>query len=237
MSNRIVKKKSYISLFVVFIGAFLLCAAVIFPLIFNTKKEGGTPIFRKACQTHTKILRDHYTALLLPGSGDNTSRQQLNINLQIILTKNISDNERFHIAQTSVPFSENIQDQIENIIKETVILETSVKELEQFSNVFYLQKDLLSMIDTTIEKTKEYIEKTQHIQKTLSLMNTQSEEIFARIIKEGGSLSTEHINKLNEDISFAEQNFDSLTKLYKDATELKEKINISCFSFISETTN
>lgn len=193
-------------------------------------------MFRKACQTHTKILRDHHAALLLPGSGSNLSRQQLNTNLQIILTSDVSNQERLSIAKTSLLYSEDLQNQINNITKKTALLKTSVKELKQFSEIFYLQKGLLLSIETAIEKTGMYIERTQHTQKILSLMNKQSKDIFARIIEEKGSLSVEHINKLNEDIPFAEQNFDSLTEFYKDISKLQKEIHTSCNSFVLDTT-
>ena len=228
MSVRSVHKKEHSSLFVII---FMACVLLIlsFFLFFTSQKE-IFPSFTKACQIHTHALQQHYTTVLLPGSGNNLSRQTLNANLQKILTSDMSNDTRLVLAQESLASSKELSDQIVSIAKHTRTLETSLKELSLLLKINTIPRNTRSLIEEIVFDTEKYLELTATIEKLLFTIHNQSHSIFIRIIREKGDLSPSHIEDLNENIPLAEHNFDQLSSSYKDIAMLQDVIQKKCIN-------
>ena len=167
-------------------------------------------------------LERHEAAVFLPGSGNNSARQDLNIILEKVLTKTITDSERLSDSHLGVEKTEEVRRQIEKIEKTGVLMDKAIDRFEK--GISALPKKEREYAKEITVSAEIYREKTCEIEKFLYTINDDGKDVFERIIVEDGALSEKHIVALNEHIPEAETNFDTLSFLYMDLVKIKKEI-------------
>ena len=175
-----------------------------------------------SCGVLIESLELHKAAVFLPGSGNNSARQDLNIILGKVLTKTMTDSERLSDSHLGIERIEEVQRQIEKIEETGVLMDKDIDRFEK--NIGALPKKEREYAKAMTSSTVLYREKTREIEKFLYKINNDGGEIFERIIIENGALSEKHIIALNEHIPEAETNFDTLSFLYMDLVKIKKEI-------------
>lgn len=172
-----------------------------------------------------EALEINETTVFLPGSGNNSSRQNLNMILEKVLTKTMTDSERLSDSHLGIERIEEVRKQIEKIGATNALMDKAINEFEKDTST--LPKKEREHAKKIILSAKIYREKTCEIEKFLYTINDDGKNIFERIITEDGILSEEHITALNEHIPEAEINFDTLSFLYMDLIKIKKEIETS----------
>ena len=179
-------------------------------------------LFNTSYAVLIEALEHHEVAIFLPGSGNNSTRQDLNIILEKVLTKTTIKEERLSGSLLGLKKIGEVKKQIDEIIKTGTCLNKATNQLEKTINI--LPKKEREYAKEIILSVKKYQEKTREIKNILYAINNDGKGIFERIITEDGILSEDHIIALNEHIPEAENNFDTLSFLYLDLIKIKEKI-------------
>ena len=222
--NKLSTTKEKGVLYIIIIGSLFFLAPFFYSFV-DTDRNITPDSFVRTFQAYEKSLLRSNKAVLTPSSQKNTPRQKLNRNLQSLLTENIEDTERISVSEESLLYVEEIYDQIVDAKKQVEILENSLRKLDSSLVSIHKNSSAKDIADGIIRHADIHYTKTSQIIDLLFSMNSDSLEIMERIIKEDGKLTQDHIIYLNDTIPEAEQNFDTLSLLYRDITKETGHLN------------
>lgn len=210
----------------------LSSAAYYYAYTSQTQKRSDTLSVRKIVLEHQETLNNLHAHTFLPGSGDNENRKELNAHLNLVLTGNLNNDERFRISKAGLAFAHKIQEEIYTIEKKREGFRSTKKTIASLQNNTQ-NKRTKNGLSTLVAQSDKYIQKTLEAQQLLSSMNDQTAAIFERILENNGSLTETHIRELNKAIPKAEQNFDDLFFLYKDLENRRTNIKQTIAEILS----
>lgn len=204
----------------------VICAVILLVLgIVNSLLRSDTKtsfLFNDSYGIFIETFKQHESSVFLPGSGNNPSRQELNVILEKVLTKTISAEERLSDSLLGLEKVKEVRKQIDELTKTGTLFDKATNQLEK--KIKTLPNNKVKHAKMIVRSAREYNEVTHDIENFLYVINDDGKEIFERIIAEDGNLSEDHIITLNEHIPEAETNFDALSFLYNDLTDIKTEV-------------
>jgi hypothetical protein len=196
-------------------------------------KEGGVAIGVVDAYAEYRELAERERALIsVPGQGGTTGRQALHSIFVRLLTEEMDDTARLALAESG---RNDLSQLRKNIDEATVLREEIVWAIDAFKRVSgelrigELQKTA-GLMQREMEQRQVLV---NDITATLYAINGHAGEIIDEIIEHDGTLSAEHIIKINEATTMAEQRFDRLQGSYRAFTESDAALEVHAKHFVA----
>lgn len=153
----------------------------------------------------TDAVNAHMQATLIPSVSENPVRQELNQQLAVVLSEDLSAGDRLKGARRGIELIEIIDQQIDASEHTANLLENAEADRGISSPVF--SGEIAVLVSKLVSISSD-------IRGLSYRANFHTEQIFTRIIDDKGVLSDTHKRELNELIPLVEEQFDRRSNLY-----------------------
>jgi len=205
--------------------------AIVILVAFLYKSDGNTNTnFKDVYAQYVGVAKEHEIAAYIPGIPENTVRERLNQILSEILVEEISASQRLSISKEGLDLIKISERQIDAIGDTGVLVGGAITKMKKNSsqiNSFRLKEDAQEIID--LAQTRFDI--ISDIRGLSYKANHRTVEIFKRIISDNGKLTDTHVRNLNQQITEAEEQFDTRSRLYAELKKVNNQMEKKIRSF------
>lgn len=161
-------------------------------------------------------------AALIPGVKDNPVRRELDRTLAEVLAREMSDDERLKLAQHGLEVLVVAEEQIDSIGEAGAAASHAREQLRQHSlgSSFSFSGSSYELI----ELAKQRSDIISDIRGLSYRANYHTEDIFKKVVADGGSLTRAHITSLNDLIPKVEEQFNERSNLYFELESVNNRM-------------
>jgi hypothetical protein len=159
----------------------------------------------------------------LPGAAGNTDRAELRQLLENILTEQLEPARRDALARLAFKNLDTINKEIDAAQAAQAELYERLQELDNAARVFRAMQ-LRSKAEEVVTYARKRAELSARVTAVLAETHEQTYAIITRVLEEEGVLSDAHIIDINDSTSTAEARHDTLSGLYVELSEQRERL-------------
>ena len=173
----------------------------------------GNSTLKEAYRAYGTIAEQQDAAVFFPSVADNEVRQDLGRVLAESLVGEVTNEERLVLAREGLLLLEEAESQIDAMAFLTDEVAARAGDIQGSQSVFDTQHTR-SSTERFIALAEERAEVIADIRGLSYRANYHTQEVFDRIVADGGALTGEHVQSLNEQIPLVEEQFDKRSNLY-----------------------
>ncbi len=164
--------------------------------------------FAQGYDTYATLSDIHVNAAFLPATNDNPLRQELNRMLADVLATQLLDKDRLVRAERGLLLLNELEKQIDAIGDSGEAVSKALGEMESRAS----GRERQEIVELALERVRVIGD----IRGLSYRASYHTAEIFNRVIQDGGTLTSEHVIELNNQIPLVEEQFDRRTELYNE---------------------
>jgi len=182
-----------------------------------------TDMFSRAYYAYVDLADRREGAAYKPGEADNETRRSLNSSLSEVLIGDIEDSERLSLSKDILRYAKDLEGQVLEINR---LGEWEYGAIEDMENGAYniLNRRIRGAVNNIVLLAKHRHDTANDIAVLALAINGHIRDIAMQIINDEGRLTEGHIASLNNDVGFAEKQYEELQSLYGKLHNLKNEI-------------
>lgn len=202
----------------------IACAVLLVALIAYLFLPGNAASFNKAYVEYATVARAQDVAAFYPSTESNEIRTELYSVLSRALVGDISNEKRLEFAQKGLALLVQAEKQIDSMADLAPEVAARLEDIRKSDTLFVSQKTRSTIQEVLAlgDRRKALIEDIRGLSYKA---NFYSEDIFKRLVEEGGELTAAHTSFLNEQIPLVEEQFDKRSALYTELQKVSAELD------------
>ncbi len=221
-------KKSFFTKRIFFAGAFfavliLVSAAATYFWSEKDTAETFPARFVQAYNVYLQAAKEHEDAVRLLASSANDHLRKANLSLTTSLASGVDGATRERVSKEGLENLAEIEKQIDIVGERAVFADSAISDMKIIAENIE-DDEMRDIAFDIVFLAREKYENISDIRGLSYRANSETEDIFKRIIKDGGELTGEHSSVLNEMLPEIEKRYDEKMDFYNGLSELDRQI-------------
>lgn len=195
-------------------------------------ERGPAVAFVDAYGNYNEVASEVETLVHAPSAGENADRAALLSLLNSILVDDLEPQGRDSLAREAFAKLDAIKQDVDAAQSAQARLYSTLTDLENAVGTFHgvrLRDSATHIVGLARART----ETAAHITSVLAETNEQTYSIITRILADGGQLTNEHTQAINDATSGAQTRHDELAGLYSDLMVQRESLDQAFQQFVA----